>query len=82
MIYKSVRDVTDGMPKYIRAYGEAALYRFVWSCLALFHAGFKGPYSLSQSLPQFRQLLGAEDKEGDTENQEHVHGLKKTFKHS
>jgi hypothetical protein len=82
VIYKSIRDVTDGMPKYVRAYGKPLYTGLSGVVSPSFMLDLKLLISLSQSLPQFRQLLGAADKEGDTENHEHVHGLKKTFKHS
>jgi hypothetical protein len=44
------------------------------------HGGFEASDALAQSFAEFGKLLGAEYEQGDSENYQHVHWLKQSFK--
>jgi hypothetical protein len=52
-----------------------------WLCLLGFHRCLEAADTLSDSFAEFGQLFGAEDEQGNSEDNQQVHGLEQSFKH-
>jgi hypothetical protein len=46
-----------------------------------FDCGFEPTNAFTDPFAQLRELFGAEDKQGDTKNDQQMNGLKQSFKH-
>jgi hypothetical protein len=71
----SVPNLRRGIGGYRIGFREGRLRFFLGR-----HGGFEATDAFAQSFAEFRKLFGAEYKQGDSENHEHVHRLKQSFK--